>query len=58
MMTFLNGENFLVNHINCAFDELEVDFCKKVQFDEQIYLALCAIKQEVDEKVDGKLPLT
>lgn len=26
--------------------------CWKVQFDEQIYMALCAIKQEVDEKVE------
>jgi hypothetical protein len=30
MMTFLNGEKNFVNHMNCAFDELEVDFCKKV----------------------------
>jgi hypothetical protein len=48
------GENFMQFHPSCTFLELEVAFCKcyhTIQNDEQVYMALRAIKQNNDEKV-------
>lgn len=49
------GENFMLSHARCTFEKLETTFYKhyhKVQNDEQVYMALCMIKQVTNKKME------
>ncbi len=46
------GENFVQNHLNCTFEELEQAFCKRfhiVKNGEKIYVQLKNLKQQVSK---------
>jgi hypothetical protein len=48
------GENFVQDHLNYTFDELEQTFCKcfrTMKHDEKIYMQLKNLQQQVGERV-------
>ncbi len=49
------GENFVQDHPNCTFEELEQAFCKQfkiVKNDEEVYMQLQNIQQEIVEPIE------
>jgi deoxyadenosine/deoxycytidine kinase len=49
------GNNFVNNHLDCTFNEFAQAFCKtyrKVQIDEQVYMTLKIIKQNLNKRVE------
>jgi hypothetical protein len=50
------SENFIQDHPNCTFDELEQAFCKHFQTmknDQKIYMQLRNLQKQVDEHVES-----
>jgi hypothetical protein len=49
------GENFVQDHLDCTFDELEQTFCKcfwTVKNDEKVYMQSKNLQQQVSEWVE------
>jgi hypothetical protein len=49
------GKNFVQDHLNCTFKELEQVFCKRFQTmknDEEVYMQLRTLQQQVGEWVE------
>jgi hypothetical protein len=48
------GENYIQNHPNFTFEELEQTFCKKykiIKNDKEVYMQLCNIQQQIAKRV-------
>jgi hypothetical protein len=48
------GENYVSNHPNCIFEELEQAFFKRfitIKNDEEVHMQLCNIQQKIVERV-------